>query len=102
MMLKNHFWCILKEKNNFWSVKYMPKDYQTMRKASGIKEKYKDKQIEQTDLTKQTIGTEKNVTKTQVQKIRDTRGSIKQEQGATLKKNQNNKVLLKLNTQLQK
>ena len=102
MMLKNHFWCILKEKNNFWSVKYMPKDYQTMRKASGIKEKYKDKQIEQTDLTKQTIGTEKNVTKTQVQKIRDTCGSIKQEQGATLKKNQNNKVLLKLNTQLLK
>lgn len=27
----------------------MPKDYQTMRKASGIKEKYKDKQIEQID-----------------------------------------------------
>lgn len=47
----------------------MPKDYQTMRKASGIKEKYKDKQIEQTDLTKQTIGTEKKVPKTQVQKI---------------------------------
>ena len=32
----------------------MPKDYQTMRKASGIKEEYKGKQIEQTDLTKQT------------------------------------------------
>lgn len=83
----------------------MPKDYQTMRKASGIKEKYKDKQIEQTDLTKQTIGTEKKVPKTQVQKIWDTCGSIKQEQGATLKKktkHQNNKVLLKLNTQLQK
>lgn len=82
----------------------MPEDYQTMRKASGIKEKYKDKQIEQTDLTKQTIGTEKKVPKTQVQKIWDTCGSIKQEQGATLKKkkHQNNKVLLKLNTQLQK
>lgn len=48
-MLNNHFWCVLKEKNNFWSVKHMPKDYQTMRKASGIKEKYKDKQIEQID-----------------------------------------------------